>query len=84
MVGNVTINGNNLGNLSSFIQVTVPANSQRPVVLHFSPSLLSLPADIKNLIDAGSATYTVEATGYINVTGIPAPISFDETDTFTI
>lgn len=75
MVGTITVNGNELGNISTFNQVTVLPNSQQDVIIDLGIGILDLPAVIQNVIQQPLQSYDVSVTGTANVNGIMIPIS---------
>lgn len=83
MTGTVTVNGNTLGNISTFTQVVVPPNSQMPIVVTINLSVLNLPSDVIAIINNNTGSLLFAATGYVNVSGVPAPIAFNVQENFT-
>lgn len=76
--GQVIANGNVIGNLSDFSgAVLVPANSEQPINIHFTPSLLSIPATVQTLISTNDPSLKIEVKGYMNVNNDVLP--YDET-----
>jgi len=83
--GNITVNGNDLGNISDFNPVTIPPNSQQPINISLRPDLISLPQTIAALIQqngSGNNDLNFEVTGNANVNGIVLP--FDLTKTINV
>lgn len=75
-VGSLTCNGFQIGNISSFTPVTVPAVSQITYDVYARLSLIGAVQDIVNLIQQKSGiAQTVIITGYINASGLVAPVN---------
>lgn len=76
LTGEVTVNDNFIGNVSDFNAVSVPARSERKVQVEFTPSFLSLPATILELIKTGvTSNIVVAVKGNLNYNGIVLPFS---------
>jgi Late embryogenesis abundant protein len=84
LVGQVSVNGNPLGSINLPAPVTIAALGATNVNMNFSPSLLSLPAAITQVINAQSGQLSFNVTGYANVSGIPAPVPFNVTQSFSV
>lgn len=80
MSGQVSVNGNFIGNVSYFPAQHIPVggNSQAPITVDFQPSFLSLPSAIKDLLQTGSNNFTLTVTGNLNYDGIVLPFTVEE------
>jgi LEA14-like dessication related protein len=82
LTGVVSINGNDLGNVSSFQTVEVAPNSEQVINIKMDLSLLGIPGLIQNVINSVRGTYTFELKGHANVNNLLLP--FDLTNEITI
>lgn len=74
-VGNISANGYNIGTVSSFTPLSVPAASQvyYPVIVRLN--LIGVVTDIINLIQQRSGiSQEIILNGYVNASGIVAPV----------
>lgn len=77
-VGNLLVNGYQVGTISSFTSLTIPAASQvvYPVVVRMS--LIGVVSDLVNVITKGSGTsQVIQVNGFVNASGIVAPINLN-------
>ena len=72
--GNIYCNGTLIGNISSFNQITLPANSQTPVPLNAQLMGISVVSDLISAYSSGSTAQNVEIKGYANGVGFQVPI----------
>jgi hypothetical protein len=84
MAGTVTINGNNVGNVSSFpaVPVPIPGNSQQPVNVNLDLSVLGLVGEIATLLQTPGTTLNFEVKGNLNANAVIIP--FDVTQQISI
>jgi hypothetical protein len=84
MDGVVTLNGNNVGNVSSFpaAPITIPGPGQQKVNISLDLSALSLAADVMSFIQSPGNTLNFEVQGNLNVSS--AIIPFDVTQQITV
>jgi LEA14-like dessication related protein len=74
-VGNLVANGNNIGTMSSFVPLDVPAASQVVYPIYVRLNLIGIVSDIVNLIQNKSGiAQDIELTGFVNASGVVAPI----------
>lgn len=75
-IGNITANGFTIGNMSSFIPKEVPAASQVIYPVRVRLNLIGIVEDIVKLIQAKSGiSQTIVVNGFVNASGIVAPIN---------
>jgi hypothetical protein len=67
---NVTSDGTQIGNVSDFIPVIVPANGQGVVPLKLSLQPIGIVNDIISIITGGNGTRTILIDGSVNANGI--------------
>ena len=74
-VGNLSCNGNNIGTMSSFTPMEIPAASQIIYPLFIRMNLIGIVSDIIALLENQSGIeQDIELTGFVNASGIVAPI----------
>lgn len=77
--GTISVNGQDIGNVSDFTgTVTVPPNSQVPVNVHVTPSLISIPGTVMDIIEGGAGNLNFKVTGYANVNTNVLPYSVEK------
>lgn len=86
MTGNILINGNQLATIATtsipgWQPIVIPARGQANIPINVSPDLLSLPADIQQLINNGGQTIDFTVQGDINASGFVLPFTLDKTVT---
>jgi len=83
--GDVTINGNDLGNVSFFPgqPLQVLSNSETRIGVNLNIGLLSLPGTIKSLLSKGSGTFDVIMTGHANINNQVVPIDSETNFSFS-
>jgi LEA14-like dessication related protein len=81
MTGMVSVNGSQLGNISTFQAVTIPGNSQQQVNIEFQPSLLSIPGTVMSFIQSPGSTLDFNIQGNANVNSLVLPFNLDQTIT---
>jgi hypothetical protein len=69
----------NVGNVSEFLPITIPANSQTPVVVTIRLQLIGVVTDLLNAILYGNFPKTISLVALANVDNIQIPINFDYT-----
>jgi LEA14-like dessication related protein len=77
ITGSVFMNGTNIGAISNFSPVAVPAAGQVSVNVTLQVSVLGLSSQLMSLLQNGAAGATVEVKGNMNVDSLIIP--FDET-----
>lgn len=75
LAGSVTSNGTLIGNVSDFIPVAIPANSQGQIPLTLRMQPLGLVNDIIAILTGGNGTRTLVVAGSVNANGIQQPFS---------
>lgn len=83
LTGNILINGNQLASISTtsvpgWQPIIIPARGQANIPINVVPNLLSLPADIQQLIQSGGQTVDFTVQGGANVSGFVIPFSLDK------
>lgn len=79
----VSINGNNLGQLSNFQGgVNIPPNAQTDVDVFLNISYFSIPSIMTNFIQNLKGTYDIAINGTINANGVVYPINIDNVISF--
>ena len=73
--GNVTCDGSIIGNISDFIPVFIPANSQSLVPVTISMNPLDLVNEILRAWNTSSTQKTINISGYANVSGAQLPVA---------
>jgi LEA14-like dessication related protein len=82
MTGVLSLNGDEVANISSFQQVTVLPNSQSEIDVKISPELLSIAGSVVDLVNNTGSQLNFNATGNVNVDGLPIlPFNLDKTVT---
>jgi LEA14-like dessication related protein len=79
--GVVSINDNQVGNVSEFGPVIINPNSQQAINIHFSPSLLSLPGAIRDLLNNSGGELVFNVNGNANVDNLVLPVNVSDTVT---
>lgn len=75
-VGNLVANGNNIGTMSAFTPLTVAPASQVIYPVYIRLNAIGIVEDIIQLIQSQSGiSQTIALTGYVNASGIVAPIN---------
>jgi|SRR5882724_5138309 len=82
LTGTITLNDSEIGNVSDFNPVVIPARAQQVINISLNPDLLSLPFAIQNLINNPGIPLDFEVIGNANVNGLILP--FDLTKTITV
>jgi LEA14-like dessication related protein len=75
VAASVSSNGTLIGNVSNFLPVTVPGNSQAVIPLTLVLQPIALVNNIIGIITGGSGNSQVQIKGSLNADGIQAPIS---------
>lgn len=76
IIANLTVNGNNVGSISSFVPLEIPEASEVPYPLQIRLNLIGLTQDLITLIQQQSGNaITINLQGYVNASGITAPIN---------
>lgn len=79
-VGNISSGGQNLGNLSSFAVMQIPAASQVSYPVDIRLNLIGAASDIISLINQGSGNpIKITFNGFVNANNIVAPVTMDYT-----
>ena len=78
LAADVTVNGNSIGNLSTFQKTDIPANSEVNLNLKLNVSLLGLPSIIADIINNQQGVYTVVVDGNMNVNNIVVPLNVND------
>ena len=79
-VGTVSVNGNNIGNVSNFTPTAIPATSQTPYTLNIALSLVGAVSDLINLItNKTGAQQDIVLSGYVNASGIVTAVTLNYT-----
>lgn len=83
ILGNVSVNGANIGTVTDFTPVTINASSQANMNLSVNLSLTSAVSDLVNLItnETGNAM-TILFTGFVTANNVQAPLSLKYTISF--
>lgn len=77
-VGNISANGQDVGTLSAFNPIVIPASSQVFYTLYVRMNLVGIVADIVNLLEQKSGiAQTINLKGYVNASGIVAPVDLN-------
>jgi hypothetical protein len=79
LAGNITSNGSLIGNVSNFLQTTIPANTSTPITLVASLQILGIVNDIIKAFQYNNVQQNIELKGFANVNGIQAPIDLQLT-----
>jgi hypothetical protein len=78
MSGTITVNDNDLGNVSDFSPVNIRARSQQVVNITLQPSILSLPGAITDIINNSGGQLDFVFEGNANVNGLVLPINVEK------
>lgn len=79
LAATVTIDGDTLGNVSYFGNpISVGPNSQVDIPLKLNVSFLSLPGEIKDLMNNLGGNHTIEVKGNFNANNIPLPLDVSD------
>lgn len=73
LAGNVTSDGTIIGNISSFIPVPIPANSQGSIRLTLTLQPLGVVNDIISILTGGNGTRNMLVQGAVNANGLQVP-----------
>jgi LEA14-like dessication related protein len=73
LAANVTSDGTQIGNISDFTPVTIPANSQGAVPLTLRLLPIGLVNDIISIITGGSGSRNILIQGTVNANGVQQP-----------
>lgn len=75
ITGNVYVDENFLGNLSSFTLIQIKPNAQTVFVATLRLSLIGVVQEVWNAIQTGLSTvsFTLKFNGTVNVNGVPVP-----------
>jgi LEA14-like dessication related protein len=79
MSGIITMEGNQIGNISDFQPVTIGARAQQIVNVIVNPNLLSLPFAVQQLINNPGGSVDFEVNGNANVNGLILPFDLTKT-----
>lgn len=84
MSGTVTLNGNMLGNVSSFpaTPIVVKANSQVPINVTLNLSLLSVPGVVQQLLAGTNQQLNFVVTGNVNLNSLVVPFTVQDSITY--
>lgn len=75
LTGIVTINDNQVGNVTDFTPVNIAPRSQQIVNIDFTPNLLALPGTIQQLINSPGSNFNIGLSGNANVGGLVIPFN---------
>lgn len=75
LAGNLTANGFQIGNVSSYLPIEILANSQRTYNLTVRLSILGVVNDIISAFNGNGATQTIEFKAWANVDNLSVPIT---------
>ena len=80
----ITLNGMDIGNASFFPAQPqmIPGTSQQIVNIDVTPSILSLPGAIQNLLANPGGSYDVAVKGNANINSLVLPFSIEKTFDF--
>jgi LEA14-like dessication related protein len=80
LVGTVSVNGAQIGNVSSFIPVNISGNSQSDITVVFQPSLLTLPNAVITAIQAATSNNQLQfnVSGNFNLNSLVLPFSLSQ------
>lgn len=78
LAADVTINGNDLGNVSNFTAITIQPNSQTPVNVTLQPSILSIPGTVQALLANPTGSFDFKITGNMNVNSLVLPLNVEK------
>lgn len=80
--GVVNANGKQIATISAFPPggLQVPANSQQPLIINFSPSVFTLPGAIIDIINSATGNNTIEfnAVGNMNLNSLVLPFNLTQ------
>lgn len=75
LVANLTANGFNIGNVSSFTPTYIAPNSQSVYLVNVRLSLLGIVTDIINAFNGGGVRHVITFKGFANVDNFVVPIN---------
>lgn len=81
LAADVTVNGNDLGNVSNFTPVVIQPNAQTPVNVTLAPSLLSIPGTVAALLNTPTGSFDFKVVGNMNVNSLVLPLNVEKTIT---
>jgi LEA14-like dessication related protein len=74
-LGSLSVNGTNVGSAESFVKTTIPAASQVTYPIIIRLNLIGVVSDLISLLQKQSGlSMDVEFKGYVNASGIVAPV----------
>lgn len=79
----VTINDNDLGNVSTFTPTTINPNSQQQFSVILQPSLLSLPGTVLSFINNPPSALAFKVIGSMNVDTLVLPVECEKDVNFS-
>lgn len=75
LAGNVTTNGTQVGNISNFTPIIIPANSQGAIPLTLTLQPIGAANEIIAIITGGVGSRDIKIDGSINANGIQQPLA---------
>lgn len=79
LAADVTINGNDVGNISKFGTTQIGPNSQTTIDADLNVSLLSLPGAIRDLLTNSHGTFDFRVIGNMNINTLVLPVDVEQT-----
>lgn len=81
LAADVTINGNDLGEVTNFTPIVIQPNAQTPINVTLQPSVLSIPGTVQALLNQPTGTFDFKITGNMNVNSLVLPLNLEKTIT---
>lgn len=78
LAADVTVNGNDLGNISNFTPVTIGPNSSTAVNVTLAPSVLSIPGTVQALLQNPTGSFDFKVNGNMNINGLVLPLNVEK------
>ena len=75
LVANLTANGFNIGNVSSFAPTYIAPNSQSVYLVNVRLSVIGIVTDIINAFNGGGIRHEIQFKGFANVDNFVVPIN---------